>query len=463
MAITLEGTSVKYTISTPSVFTVTEANIDQKVSAAYLPTITRNKTGQAATRYVVFSIGQNTDSYNIACYRAVFTASGKTATVTAMDSLISPERMGGLANTTFNRLYVGISTSTALSYFDSGYVSCTKKINLYPTITLTPTYIQPSPSMSTFGRIINICQATVTAAIKKTWSYTGGTVTVALTNSSISGGGKSATGTTQTSLTLSLGVMTATSITVTASAKNSQGLTASATVTLTCDNYTPPDITSETAIRSSADERNADLTVNYLLHAKNQAGTTGAIKVFYEIKEGNTVAASGSATICASGSALGSLSGSITINITGQLLNVDKNYSVSMYIQDRISTGTAKKDIITSTFRLLHIDSGGKGIGIGGAAPARGLKVYDDIEADSFNGIAAVFGTYLYNSTSTDTITFTDANCQGKNYIICGGQRGMSGFAGPAPTFAELDSGTGEITVHLSGNVTVARINYICW
>ena len=439
-------------------FTVTEANIDQKVSAAYLPTITRNKTGSAATRYVVFSIGQNTDSYNIACYRAVFTASGKTATVTAMDSLISPERMGGLANTTFNRLYVGISTSTALSYFDSGYVSCTKKINLYPTITLTPTYIQPSPSMSTFGRLINICQATVTAAIKKTWSYTGGTVTVALTNSSISGGGKSATGTTQTSLTLSLGAMTATSITVTATAKNAQGLTAQASVTLTCDSYTPPDITSETAVRSAQDEENAVLTVNYQLDAVNQRGTAGAIQVVYEIKDGNTTVKSGTAQICASGSSLGQLTGQIAINITGQVLDVDTNYSVSMYITDRATSGNAKRDIITSTFRLLHIDSGGKGIGIGGAAPARGLKVYDDIEADSFNGIAAVFGSYVYNGASTDTIVFTDSNCQDKTRIICGAQD-----AGNPPLRASIDDNTGEITVYLSGAVTVARINYICW
>lgn len=458
MAITLEGTSVKYTISTPSVFTITEANIDQKVSAAFRPTITRNKTGQAATRYVVFSIGQNTDSYNIACYRAVFTASGKTATVTAMDSLISPARMGDLANTTFNRLYVGISTSTALSYFDSGYVSCTKKINLYPTITLTPTYIQPSPSMSTFGRLINICQATVTAAIKKTWSYTEGTVTVALTNSSISGGGKSATGTTQTSLTLSLGAMTATSITVTATAKNAQGLTAQASVTLTCDNYTPPDITSETAVRSAQDEENAVLTVNYQLDAVNQRGTAGAIQVVYEIKDGNTTVKSGTAQICASGSSLGQLTGQISINITGQVLDVDTNYSVSMYITDRATSGNAKRDIITSTFRLLHIDSGGKGIGIGGAAPPRGLKVYDNVEADSFNGIAAVFGSYVYNGASTDTIVFTDSNCQDKTRIICGAQD-----AGNPPLRASIDDNTGEITVYLSGAVTVARINYICW
>ena len=52
----------------------------------------------------------------------------------------------------------------------------------------------------------------------------------------------------------------------------------------------------------------------------------------------------------------------------------------------RVTSGTAKKDIITSTFRLLHFHAGGKGIGIGGAAPQRGLKVYDNIEAESFNG-----------------------------------------------------------------------------
>ena len=463
MAITLEGTSVKYTISTPSAFTVTEANIDQKVSAAYLPTITRNKTGNAATRYVVFSIGQNTDSYNIACYRAVFTASGKTATVTAMDSLVTPERMGDLANATFNRLYAGMSSSTALSYFDSGYVSCTKKINLYPTITLTPSYVQPTPSMSTFGRIINICQASVTATIKNRWTYTGGSVTVALASSSISGGGKTATGTTGTSLTLSLGAMASTQITVTASAKNAQGLTASASITLTCEEYVPPDITSETAVRSASNEKNAVLTVNYKLHAVNQRGTAGAITVSYTITNGSTTVKTGTATICASGTALSSLTGSITINVTGGLLNEDVNYSLSMHITDRVTSGNAKKDIITSTFRLLHFDSGGKGIGIGGAAPQRGLKVYDNVEADSFNGIAAVFGSYVYNGASTNTIAFTDQNCEGKTHIIVGGQLAASGFAGPAPTYADLDDETGQIEVHLAASVTYARINYICW
>ena len=406
MAITLKGTSVNYTISTPSTFTINEANIDQNVSAVYLPTVTRNKTGSAATRYIVFSIGQNTDSYNIACYRAVFTASGKTATVTAMNSLISPIRMGGLANLTFNRLYVGIDTTAALDYyFDSGYVSCTKKINLYPTITLTPTYTQNSPNQSVFGRIINICQAAVTATIKNSWSYTGGTVTVALTSSSISGGGKSVSGTTGTTLTLNVGTMQSTSIAVTASAKNAQGLTSSATVTLTCENYAPPDITSETAIRSANNEKNAALTINYKLHAINQRGTSGAISVTYAITDGNTTIVSGTETICASGTALSSLTGSITINVTGGLLNEDINYSLSLQITDRITSGNTKKDIITSTFRLLHLHSGGKGIGIGGAASANGLKIYNGLmihdEDDLYDAVvAAGFG----NSNDIDIV-----------------------------------------------------------
>ena len=406
MAITLKGTSVNYTISTPSTFTINEANIDQNVSAVYLPTVTRNKTGSAATRYIVFSIGQNTDSYNIACYRAVFTASGKTATVTAMNSLISPIRMGGLANLTFNRLYVGIDTTAALDYyFDSGYVSCTKKINLYPTITLTPTYTQNSPNQSVFGRIINICQAAVTATIKNSWSYTGGTVTVALTSSSISGGGKSVSGTTGTTLTLNVGTMQSTSIAVTASAKNAQGLTSSATVTLTCETYAPPDIPSETAIRSANNEKNAVLTINYKLHAINQRGTSGAISVQYAITDGNTTIVSGTETICASGTALSSLTGSITINVTGGLLNEDINYSLSLQITDRITSGNTKKDIITSTFRLLHLHSGGKGIGIGGAASANGLKIYNGLmihdEDDLYDAVvAAGFG----NSNDIDIV-----------------------------------------------------------
>lgn len=455
MAITLEGTSVKYTISTPSTITINESNIDTYFYN-WRPTVTRNKTGSAATRYIVFDL--NGDGTNIAAYRAVFTATGKTATVTAYTSAFGMVRYGDIANWNFTKLGVGIASSTALSYFDYGTVTCSKTINLYPTITLTPTYTQNSPNQSVFGRIINICQAAVTATIKNRWTYTGGSVTVALTSSSISGAGKSAAGTTGTTLTLNLGTMTATSITVTASAKNARGLTSTASVTLTCEQYVPPDITSESAVRSASNEKNAVLTVDYALHAINQRGTSGAITVAYTITNGSATVTSGTATICASGTALSSLTGSITINVTGGLLSEDVNYSLSMHITDRVTSGNAKRDIITSTFRLLHFHAGGKGIGIGGAAPQRGLKVYDNIEAESFNGVAPVFGSYVYSGVSTGTITFTDANCEGKTRIICGTQD-----SGNPPLRASLDDDTGEITVYLSGAVTVARINYICW
>ena len=149
MAITLEGTSVKYTISTPSTITINESNIDTYFYN-WKPTVTRNKTGSAATRYIVFDL--NGDGTNIAAYRAVFTATGKTATVTAYTSAFGMARYGDIANWNFTKLGVGIASSTALSYFDYGTVACSKTINLYPTITLTPTYTQSSPSQSVFGR-----------------------------------------------------------------------------------------------------------------------------------------------------------------------------------------------------------------------------------------------------------------------------------------------------------------------
>lgn len=67
-------------------------------------------------------------------------------------------------------------------------------------------------------------------------------------------------------------------------------------------------------------------------------------------------------------------------------------------------------------------------------------------------------GSYVYNSSSTDTITFTDANMIGKSFIICGTQD-----AGNPVLRATLNSSTGRITVYLSGAVSVMRVNYICY
>ena len=86
------------------------------------------------------------------------------------------------------------------------------------------------------------------------------------------------------------------------------------------------------------------------------------------------------------------------------------------------------------------------------------LPVFTSCSARYLNGVAPVFGSYVYSGASTGTITFTDANCEGKTRIICGTQD-----SGNPPLRASLDDDTGEITVYLSGAVTVARINYICW
>ena len=454
MSVSFTYGSYKFTISTPSAITCTEAGLNTYFKTAFVPTVKRNKSGTAITRYIHFELQSANLGHEIAIYKAVFTKTGTTATVTAHSS--PNVRMGDIANDKLvdgmNRLQVMMSSSVS-GNAEGTDIAMTINVNLYPTITLTPSKSQSTPAPGTFGYLKGICTASVTAAIKNTWNYTGGSVTVPISSSSISGNGRSASGTSQTSLTLSMGTMNSTSITVSASAKNSRGLTATATATITCSDYSPPEILSETAIRNSGDEENATITASYKLHSANQLGTTGAIKISYQIKNGSTTVKSGDGVICASGSALGSLTGSVTINITGDSLDVDTNYDVILTISDRAKTGNTKRDIITSTFRLIHVHPNGKGIGIFGAAPPSGLKIYGKL-----NGGELAFASYVYNGTSTSTITFQSNDLIGKSYIICGTQD-----SGNPVNRASLDPTTGTVTAYLSGAVTVMRLNVIAW
>ena len=453
MSVSITYGSYKFTISTPSAITVTEAGLDTYFKNAFVPTVKRNKSGTAITRYIFFELQSSNLGHEIAVYRAVFTKTGTTATVTAYSG---SARMGDIANDKLvdgmNLLQVMVGSSLSSDQGGTS-IAMTINVNLYPTITLTQSKSQSSPAPGTFGYLKGICTGSVTATFKTSWSYTGGTVYVGMSSSSISGNGKSITGTSQTSRTLSLGTLNATSITVTASAKNTRGLTASASITVTCSDYSPPEILSETAIRNSGDEENATITASYKLHSANQLGTTGAIKISYQIKSGSTIIKSGDGVICASGSALGSLTGSVTINITGDSLDVDTNYDVILTISDRAKTGNTKRDIITSTFRLIHVHPNGKGIGIFGAAPSSGVKIYGKL-----NGGELAFASYVYDGASTSTITFQSNELIGKSFIICGTQD-----SGNPVNRASLDPTTGTVTAYLSGAVTLMRLNVIAW
>lgn len=453
MSVSFTYGSYKFTISTPSAITVTEAGLNTYFKNAYVPTVKRNKSGTAITRYIFFELQSSNLGHEIAVYRAVFTKTGTTATVTAYSG---SARMGDIANDKLvdgmNRLQVMMSSSVSGDQ-EGTDIAMTINVNLYPTITLTQSKSQSSPAPGTFGYLKGLCTGSVTATFKTSWSYTGGTVYIGMSSSSISGNGKSASGTTAGSLTLSLGTLNATSITVTASAKNTRGLTASASITITCSDYSPPEITSETAIRDSSNEKNATITAKYKLHSANQLGTSGTIKISYQIKNGNTTVKSGDGVICASGTALASLTGTLTISITGSSLDEDVNYNVILTITDRATTGNTKRDIITSTFRLVHVHPNGKGIGLFGAAPAEGLKVYGKI-----NGGALAFATYVYSGSSTSTITFQSDELIGKSYLICGTQD-----SGNPVNRATLDGTTGTVTAYLSGAVTVMRLNVIAW
>lgn len=70
-------------------------------------------------------------------------------------------------------------------------------------------------------------------------------------------------------------------------------------------------------------------------------------------------------------------------------------------------------------------------------------------------------GSYVYNGTSTSTITFMDDNLVGKHYIIAGAQD-----AGNPPLRCEIETDNlsyAQVKVYLATPVTVMRVNYIAW
>ena len=468
MSVSITHGSYKFTISTPSAITVNESNINSLFSSVYKPTVKRNKSGTAITRYIFFELEGSGIGYEMATYKAVFTKSGTTATVTAVSgySLRMGDAAYGKLNEGLNTLNVFVANSIS-GDADGASLSMPINVNLYPTITLTSSKSQGSPAPATFGYLKGFCTGSVTATIKNTWTYTGGSVTVPITSSSLTGNGRSATGTSATSLTLSLSTLNSTSVTVTATAKNSRGLTASASITVTCSDYKAPLITQLTAVRDSGNEQNANITVKYSLHSTNQLGTTGAIKANYSIKSGGTTIASGSGTICASGTSLGSLTGTLTIPVTGSLLDPDTNYDLTVTITDRVTTGGAAYDVITSTFRLIHVHANGKGIGIFGAAPSSGLKVYDNVEVESLNGESPIFGTAT-GGAGASSLTFTNAACIGKRYLICTAMDVDAAIVSAKfvnkISASDIRSTDGKITVYFDRTLSVAtRVNYIAW
>ena len=93
------------------------------------------------------------------------------------------------------------------------------------------------------------------------------------------------------------------------------------------------------------------------------------------------------------------------------------------------------------------------GIGIFGAAPASGVKIYGKL-----NGGELAFASYVYDGASTSTITFQSNELIGKSFIICGTQD-----SGNPVNRASLDPTTGTVTAYLSGAVTLMRLNVIAW
>ena len=72
MSVSITHGSYKFTISTPSAITVTEAGINTYFKNAYVPTVKRNKSGTAITRYIFFELQNSNTGHEIAIYNGTW-------------------------------------------------------------------------------------------------------------------------------------------------------------------------------------------------------------------------------------------------------------------------------------------------------------------------------------------------------------------------------------------------------
>ena len=171
------------------------------------------------------------------------------------------------------------------------------------------------------------------------------------------------------------------------------------------------------------------------------------------------------------------------------------SYFISVTPKTTYDTGADIGATLAQSFHLLVDRAGGKGLGIGmkpkgdalylaldllmsiDTAAAAGTPDGDLFDAIDAKGWAAdlisssildvkallakltnfiIAGTYVYNGARVTQFSFTDPSVSGKERIICGTQD-----AGNPVLRAEISGST--ITVYLSGEVTLMRVNYICF
>lgn len=436
-SVTISGSTYTYTISNiQNTLTCTPSNRNSRYGAVYAkPTIKRNKSGEAFKRYFYFRfistrVGEILSWHDVE-YRAEFTKSGTTATVTEVNAGYVDQVMGDFAD---DLAYYGVKSrsGTLKIYASTGYVedSWTYVTSTYtavagsgwsPTlgnITCSITQNETNdPDPNVFGYIVNFAKASwnLTSSYAGYWQYVGVDQAVGYISpngtATLSADGVSASKTAKnqiSAISLSSKLITAPSLTATAKLTNTLGGSATQkTSTITVQPYEKPTINTLSISRTSAtrSQDSAVISVGWIIDALNKQSTvttdikTGAVTaswVSVDLQYPDTEYASGSFDIISDGDSVTTLADqadeiATDANRTRAHDTYDSNhtYRFTVTLTDRLGQSSEPiPAILNSKFFLISARAGGKGIGFGMAPLNEGFHVnmpatfYDDIETE---------------------------------------------------------------------------------
>lgn len=445
-SVKISGNTYTYTISNiQNAITCTPGNRNSRYGSVYAcPTVTRNKTGEAFTRYFMYEVsgassGQTLD-YEIALYKAVFTKTGKTATVTEVTSE-SVATLGRLAYVKINRtwspsLVVSAGTS-ASSFWDNASTSVSITLSGWnpATPSISYTLSQPSLDASIFGYVKDFCSAQWSASGGTTWDISNGTISPTNTiNLSANGTTASNSGTGSRTATLAYKTLSTTSVTGTAKITNNIGGSATSTATVNVQAYSQPIAKSLAVGRVTVNnEKHASMSIGWSVNELNKQSTasqsirSGAITCTWECEDlsnEGVLFSSGEFDIVSDGDAMTVLTDTATATLVDTSENKhdeydpDKSFRFTAYITDRIGgTSLTISAILASEFYLICAREGGRGIGFGMVPPDDAMHVnmpatfYDNVEMAG----GGVFGDDV--SVTGDITASGDVTVQGNSIL----------------------------------------------
>lgn len=429
-SVKISGSTYTYTISNiQNAITCTPGNRNSRYGFVYAcPTVTRNKTGEAFTRYFMYEVsgassGQTLD-YEIALYKAVFTKTGKTATVTEVTSE-SVATLGRLAYVKINRtwspsLVVSAGTS-ASSFWDNASTSVSITLSGWnpATPSISYTLSQSSLDASIFGYVKGFCSAQWKASGGTTWDISNGTISPTNTiNLSANGTTASNSGTGSRTATLAYKTLSTTSVTGTAKITNNIGGSATSTATVNVQSYSKP-IAKSLAIGrvKQNNEDHATMSIGWAVDILNkqsnvtQSITSGDVSCTWECEDlsnPDTVFSSGTFNIVNDGEAMTKTTDTtppiVLVDASGNNHNdydPDKSFKFTAYITDRIGESSLSiTAVLASEFYLICAREGGRGIGFGMVPPDDAMHVY--MPATFYDNVEMTGDGVAIGTTATD-------------------------------------------------------------